>query len=170
MNIFIHYLDKELLDVYYPASRYTEDTIKKVCFSIKVAILLLKEKEHIYIPVSNYFESDLAKKVLECFRDIVDLDYIRLVSSSKTLPSFIKKKRIVYPSLYTQTQIYEEEEKILEKNVPGIWTPRFRSATADIISNWEKNIDNSFWKKLYRYSNYKKISSFEKAMESIPKK
>ena len=170
MNIFIHYLDKELLDVYYPASRYTEDTIKKVCFSIKVAILLLKEKEHIYIPVSNYFESDLAKKVLECFRDIVDLDYIRLVSSSKTLPSFIKKKRIVYPSLYTQTQIYEEEEKILEKNVPGIWTPRFRSATADIISNWEKNIDNSFWKKLYRYSNYKKISSFEKAMQSIPKK
>lgn len=170
MNIFIHYLDKELLDIYFSAPNYSENIIKKVCFSIKIAILLLDEGEHIYVPVSNYFESNLAKTVLEHFRNIIDLDYIRLVSSSSTLKGFIEKKKIVYPSLYTKEQIVEEESKILENNVPGIWTPRSNSATKDIITQWTKNIDSKLWEQLYKISNYKKISTFENAMAEIPKK
>lgn len=169
MNIFIHYLDKELLDIYF-TKRYSEDIVRKVSFSIKVALLLIKSDEYIYIPASNYFESYLAQIVLEQFRDIVDMNFIRLVSSSNNLNSFVKKKKTVYPSLYTKDQIVEEEEKILDKNVPGIWTPRRNSATSDIISNWEENIDSSFWAELYKISNYKKINSFEKDMATIPKK
>ena len=169
MNIFIHYLDKELLDIYSTQS-YSENTIRKVVFSIKVAILLLKNDEYVYVPASNYFESNLAKIVLEEFRDIVDLNFIKLVSSSNTLKGFVKKKIQVYPSAYTKEQIVEEKEKILIKDVPGIWTPRMNSATKDIVSSWERNIDNSFWEKLYRISKYKKIDSFEKDIAAIPKK
>jgi predicted nucleotide-binding protein len=170
MNIFIHYLDKEVLDIYYLPQRYSRETITKVCFSIKVALLLLGKEEYIYIPASNYFESNLAREVLEYFRDIVDLNYIRLVSSSSTLQGFVSKKKIVYPSLYAKEQFAEEEEIILEKNVPGIWTPRRNSATSDIISNWRKNIDDSIWSELYNHSDYKKIDSFERAMAAVPQK
>lgn len=169
MNIFIHYLDKELLDIY-STRNYPEDTIKKVVFSIKVALLLLEKEECIYIPASNYFESKLSKIVLEYFRDIVDLNFIKLVSSSVTLREFVRKKKIVYPSLYTKEQIVEEEERILDRNVPGIWTPRNNSATSDIVANWKENIDSSQWSQLYKISNYKTISAFEKDMAAIPKK
>jgi len=169
MNIFIHYLDKELLDIY-STKKYTENTIRKVVFSIKIALLLLENDEAIYVPASNYFESDLAKIVLEKFRDIVDLNFIKLVSSSKTLNGFVKKKMLVYPSAYTSTQIVEEEEKVIENDVPGIWTARKNSATLDIISNWEQSIDGSFWENLYKISKYKNVDSFEKDIASIPKK
>ena len=92
------------------------------------------------------------------------------MSSSSTLKGFIEKKKIVYPSLYTKEQIVEEESKILENNVPGIWTPRSNSATKDIITQWTKNIDSKLWEQLYKISNYKKISTFENAMAEIPKK
>ncbi len=169
MNIFIHYLDKELLDIYSTKS-YSENTIRKVVFSIKIALLLLENDEYVYVPASNYFESSLAKIVLEKFRDIVDLNFIKLVSSSNTLNGFVQKKMSVYPSAYTEEQIVEEKEKILDKDVPGIWTPRVNSATSDIVSSWEKNIDNSFWEKLYDISKYKNIDSFEKDMAAIPKR
>ena len=171
MNIFIHYLDKELLDIYL-TKKWSENqnVIRKVSFSIKVAILLVEDNEHIYVPASNYFESNLARKVLEDFRDLIDLNFIKLVSSSNTLQGFIEKKRNVYSSLYTKDQIIEEVEEILEKNVPGIWTPRKNSATSDIILSWENNIDSSIWSELYKISNYKKINSFENAMEAIPKR
>ena len=93
MNIFIHYLDKEVLDIYYLPQRYSREIITKVCFSIKVALLLLGKEEYIYIPASNFFESNLAREVLEYFRNIVDLNYIRLVSSSSTLRGFVSKKK-----------------------------------------------------------------------------
>ena len=169
MNIFIHYLDRELLDIYLP-TKYTKDHIKKILTSIKIAILMLNNDENIYVPASNYFESKLAQMVLEYFRDIVDMNYICMVSSSNTLRKFVEKKKIVYPSLYTEDQIFEEDEKIIYKNVPGIWTPRKSSATVDIVTGWKKNLDDSSWEKLYKISNYKKVNSFEKAMASIPKK
>lgn len=168
MNIFIHFLDKELLEIY-SSRRYTEDIIRKVTFSIKVALLLLEKDESIYIPASNYFESDLAQIVLEKFRDIVDLGYIKLVSSSSTLERFVKKKKNVYSSLYTKEQVLEKEEQILDRNVPGIWTPREASATTDIVTNWQVNIDSSFWSDLYNISKYRKVSSFEKDLSNIPK-
>lgn len=171
MNIFIHYLDKELLDIYL-TKNYSEnkDVIRKVLFSIKVALLLLEDNEYIYVPASNYFESNLARIVLEDFRDIIDLNFIKFVSSSNTLQGFVRKKKTVYSSLYAKKQIVEEVEKILEKNVPGIWTPRNSSATADIVSNWEEHIDSSSWAELYEISDYKKINSFENAMAVIPRK
>ena len=169
MNIFIHYLDKELLDIY-STKKYSQDTIHKVIFSIKIALLFLNDDEYVYIPASNYFESNLAKIVLESFRDIIDLNFIRLVSSSNTLRGFVRKKKIVYPSLYTDEQIIEEEEKLLDKNVPGVWTMRKNSATEDIILNWEKDVNSAHWESLYKVSNYKKISSFERDLALIPQK
>lgn len=114
MNIFIHYLDRELLDIYV-TGKYSEQTLKKVKFSIKLALLLIGQDEYVYIPASNYFESNLAQRALEDFGDIIDLNYIRLVSSSSTLKGFVKKKEKVYPSYYTKEQVLEEREKILEK-------------------------------------------------------
>lgn len=167
MNIFIHYLDKELLDIYFPKG-YSADIIKKVSFSIKIALLLINNDECVYIPTSNYFESTLAQSALEPFRDIVDLGYIEMVSSSRTLKDFLKKKKKVYPEVYTKEQIAEEEEKILDNNVPGIWTQRQESATADIISSWSEDIDNIFWSQLYNISNYKDVNSLEKDLAEIP--
>lgn len=169
MNIFIHYLDKELLDMY-TTSYYSEKIIEKVILSIKVALLLIENDEYIYVPASNYFESQLAKDVLDAFGDIIDLNFVKLISSSNSLNEFIEKKKIVYPSLYSAEQIEEENNKIIEKNVPGIWTQRSNSATNDIIIDWKKNIDSSRWSSLYKESNYRKISTFEKDMENIPKK
>ena len=168
MNIFIHYLDKELLDIYLPAN-YHENLIKKVLISIKIALLLLENEECIYIPASNYFESILARNVLENFRDIGDMNYICMISSSSTLRKFVEKKKIVYPSLYTKKQSFVEEQ-ILDKSVPGTWTKRERSATDDIIFSWERNINNSLWHELFKICNYKKVNSFERAMASIPRK
>ena len=116
MNIFIHYLDKELLDMY-TTSYYSEKIIEKVILSIKVALLLIENDEYIYVPASNYFESQLAKDVLDAFGDIIDLNFVKLISSSNSLNEFIEKKKIVYPSLYSAEQIEEENNKIIEKNV-----------------------------------------------------
>lgn len=70
---------------------------------------------------------------MDAFGDIIDLNFVKLISSSNSLNEFIEKKKIVYPSLYSAEQIEEENNKIIEKNVPGIWTQRSNSATNDII-------------------------------------
>lgn len=168
MNIFIHYLDKELLDIYCSSTKYSISVFEKVCLSIKVALLLLEDSDHIYIPVSNYFESNFARDVLEQFRDIRDLDYIRMVSSSSSLSSFIEKKIEVYPSLYSKEQLMEEKEKILVTNIPGTWGSRLSSATKDIVVDWRGSINDTFWEDLYKLCKYKKVSIFENALADIP--
>lgn len=62
MNFFIHYLDKELIDIY-TNGKHNKETIKKVVVSIKIAILLLDDNDSIYVPASNYYESELAREI-----------------------------------------------------------------------------------------------------------
>ena len=169
MNIFIHYLDQEVLDMN-SASNYTPEVINKIIFSIKLAILLVDEDEYVYIPVSNYFESHLAWVVLERFREIKDCGLIKFPSSSKNFEAFIKKKKIVHPVRFSEKEIYEKEKMIYENQIPGIWAVRKNSATEDIIAKWDENIDSSSWGELYKISKYTKPSHLENVLSWIPEK
>lgn len=169
MNIFIHYLDQEILDMN-SANSFTPAFVNKIIFSIKLAILLTDDGEYVYIPVSNYFESHLAWTVLEEFRELKDCDLIKFSSSSKNIESFLKKKKIVHPIRFSEKEIYEKEQKIYENHVPGRWTVRGKSATDDIITKWDENIDSSVWGDLYKLSKYTKPSHLENVLSAIPVK
>lgn len=164
MNLFIHYLDKEILD-----HLWLPNNIDNLCDELEVSIkiaLLLSDTE-IYIPFSNYCESVLAKKVIDRFSGLISFGVINLVSSSSSFKDFLEKKEKSH-LIYQTPQVKENIEFTLEKGIPGNWRQREKSATDDIANTWNKKIDDSCWSTLYTLTKYKSVAQFEKALSKVP--
>lgn len=164
MNLFIHYLDKEILD-----HLWLPNNIDNLCDELEVSIkiaLLLSDTE-IYIPFSNYCESVLAKKVIDRFNGLISFGVINLVSSSSSFKDFLEKKEKSH-LIYQTPQVKENIEFTLEKGIPGNWRQREKSATDDIANTWNKKIDDSCWSTLYTLTKYKSVAQFEKALSKVP--
>lgn len=164
MNIFIHYLDKEVLETI-PLPKDRTALESELIVSIKIALLLCSD--YVYIPFSNYCESTLAKNVVESFRQVSQLAAIKLVSSSTALEDFLEKKLNSY-EIYQSSKIQEQIDQTIERGIPGVWEQRHHSATSDITAVWGASIGDNFWDELRKLTNYKKISRFEKELSLVP--
>lgn len=165
MNIFIHYLDKELLDLNL-LTKPDRATIDDATMAIKIAILLTNRDEHVLVPASSYFESELGMRVLERFRDIADLGILHFVSTSQTLKGFIEKKYEEHPLVYQAPRFHGLQNELIR--VPAFWRKRKNSATEDIREAWKNRIDSNAWEDLYKITKYRKPSVFETALAKIP--
>lgn len=169
-SIFIHYLDMEFIKLFKLIETHGEQKIfEEFQLATRLACLLANQK--IVIPASNYFESNIANKIINDIRPFRDLGYISLVSSSINMIDFINKKKEQYCDDTSRYPLYFQE---FSKNgiilpVNGTWVKRNNSATEDISRSWIASIDNSeTWEKFYKYSSHRKIEKFQTELSKIP--
>lgn len=169
-DFFLYHLDNELQKLF-SLKAYNYQSLKnKFTLITKFAFLLCYES--LYIPASNYFESDLSFNTLNEFKELSEIGAIQLVSSSYNLDQFLLKKRnqfedeTVY-NKYHYSDFLNAENKII---LPGKMKKREGSASNDIKSGWYKSINNTgFINNLYRYSSVT-ASKFESALFEMPQK
>ena len=169
-DVFLYHLDNEvqkLFSIEYYNMQHVEREFEVVT---KVGFLICKNA--IYIPASNYFESDLAYNILNKLKDFRTVGAIKLLSSSYNLKEFLSKKSIQYgeaivPPVFHYKDFYDPGK---ESSLPGQMKKRKSSATDDIKASWYRNLSNSeFKEELYRlHSNEITASKFEDSLYEMP--
>lgn len=135
-DIFVYHLDNGLQKLF-SLNRYDDYQLYKTFKTVtRVAFLVCKER--ILIPASNYFESNLAHRILDELKELNEIGSIILISSSTNIDELIKKKAtqhgesLLIPSYHYQDFInINDERKII---LPGTLKKREGSASLDIKS------------------------------------
>lgn len=171
-DIFLYHLDNELQKLF-RLNRYNYKLLY-TSFKLVVRVAFLVCKKKILIPASNYFESDIAFKILNELRELNDIGAISLISSSHNIDALLKKKlrqhgNNISLSHYHYADFLNESQDIV---LPGTLTKRGRSATIDIKSEWYSTIaDSSMKNELFNLSlNTTKASQFEDILYEVPRK
>ena len=171
-DIFLYHLDNELQKLF-RLNRYNYKWLY-TSFKLVVRVAFLVCKKKILIPASNYFESDIAFKILNELRELNDIGAISLISSSYNMDALLKKKlrqhgNNISLSHYHYADFLNESQDIV---LPGTLTKRGRSATTDIKSEWYSTIaDSSMKNELFNLSlNTTKASQFEDILYEVPRK
>lgn len=171
-DIFLYHLDNELQKLF-RLNRYNYKLLY-TSFKLIVRVAFLVCTKKILIPASNYFESDIAFKVLNELQELNDIDAISLISSSHNIDALLQKKisqhgnNISLPH-YHYVDFLNESQGIA---LPGTLKKREQSATTDIKSEWYSIIaDSPIKNKLFNLSlNTTKASQFEDILYEIPHK
>ena len=169
-NFFLYHLDNELQKLFALKTYNHRVLLENFNLIIKLAFLLCNDT--LYIPASNYFESDLSFNSLNNFKELSEIGAIQLVSSSYNLDEFLERKvnqfkgEILFENYHYSDFLNIENEIVL----PGQMKKRDGSASKDIKEGWQKRINNkSFTENLYRYSSVS-ASKFEDALYEMPQK
>jgi hypothetical protein len=170
-NIFIHFLDHELIELFelenHPRKTYIFQEFR---FAVRLALLLCENS--IVIPASNYFESLFAQQLLGEVKEFGELGYINFVSSSLNISEFIYKKQSQYSADKDRYPIYfNPSSSNLLSSIQIKWLLRTKSSTSDIKSYWIDNIGNSaVWSKIYKLSNANSTEQFESELLKVPER
>lgn len=171
-DIYLYHLDNELQKLY-DLNKYNYCEIyTKFKLITRVAFLLCYKK--ILIPASNFFESNIAFKILNELKELNDIDAISLISSSDNIDALFRKKQLQHGNNislpnYHYTEFINKSQDII---LPGSLKKRERSATLDIKSEWFSAIASSPVRdKLYSLTeDYIKASIFEDKLFEVPEK
>ena len=165
-RIFIHYLDKYVLDLF--SFRNSHLITKELRFATRLAFLLCSD--HIIIPASNYFETQIAKTIIDEYQDFVKFGYLEFASSSINLEEFFVEKQIQYSVDKNLYPLYfPDTSKNLNDIIPAKWVPRNRDATEDIAKFWLESIGNpKIWERFFKLGGHDNIEKFENELSEIP--
>lgn len=170
-NIFLYHLDHEIHKLFRIHTTYSHQVIYN-CFKLITRLAYLLSTKSIIIPASNYFESDIAFKIINELAPLNEFGVIHLASSSLTLEDLLNKKSVQHPSP-NQRYYYDDfrnQERESPLYLPGTLITRKRSAGADIQKCWLDSIGSgSIWAKLFMtiQGNFS-IDKFESIMYSVP--
>lgn len=169
-NIFIYHLDHELHKLFALDKAYSLNDIY-CAFNRVTRLAFLLSRENLLIPASNYFESDIAFKIINSLNFLNQFGYIKFISSSYNLNDLHYKKIAqhgdnIYLSSYHYKDFLESQSPI---SLPGTLVKRANSASSDIKSAWLESIDDgAIWQELFKVSKSKKPSIFEKEISKMP--
>lgn len=168
-RIFIHFLDYEIFHGFgldkLPQSKVLEE------FFLAFRFALLITDTNVVIPASHYFESEMARQIIELHRSFAEYGFIDLAAATLDIPEFLDKK---------QQQYFNERERHARYFDPHLneahiksrarWIIKLSDTTRDIAADWEAGInDSSRWGKMYSIQRLKqKPSEFERQIESVP--
>lgn len=171
-NVFLYHLDNELQKLF-SINRYSQEYIYSE-FSMVTKVAFLICKDTLYIPASNYFESDIAFNILNKLKDLNIVGAFSFLSSSYNLQELIKKKSIQHNDKKIQSSYHYREFENPKKDIifPGKLRKRNKSASVDIKNGWESAIDDiSFKSNLYEFARGKvSASKFEDYLYEMPGK
>ena len=131
----------------------------------------LLSSDSLLIPASNYFESDIAFKIINSLDFLNQCGYIKLISSSYNLDNLLDKKLAQHGENIHLSSYHYKDFITLERSIslPGTLVKRTHSASTDIMSAWEASINNSvLWQHLYKVSKSKNPSKFENEISKLP--
>lgn len=174
-DIFIYHLDAELLKLYINPSRYNPKTVEEV-FScvLKIAFLLCGANNHLLIPASHFFESDIAYNNLSFFSSFLEDDLIHLLSQSGNFQLFLEKKMEQHEGHISAEQFHYKDYYKNDNGLylPGSYHKREKSSSKEIRKNWLSSIGNKdIWDPYYEMIDYSdSYSVFEEKLGKIPER
>ncbi|HTT84589.1 MAG TPA: hypothetical protein VMF67_14005 [Rhizomicrobium sp.] len=125
--LFLHFFDLHFLEER-GISRLSQHIRSEASLALRISIVLGSE---VYVPAASYYESPLARSLLNQFRGTDAEAAILLIGSGGTIWEFAEEKRPQYAAGSTQASIYSQVQ-----DQPFPWRRRLRSASADISSSW----------------------------------
>lgn len=170
-NIFLYHLDYEMHKLFHIRATYSQQTIYN-CFKLITRLAYLLSTESIIIPASNYFESDIAFRIINELAPLNEFGVLKLTSSSLTLEDLLAKKSIQHssPSQHYHYDDFRNQDRETPLYLPGSLIKRERSASTDIRQAWLESIGKgSDWANLYKTMRRNvSIDGFESVMYSVP--
>lgn len=173
-QIYLYHLDYELQKLFRLEKAFNKRLIFSCMSSVTKVAYLLCEKS-ILVPASNYFESDLAFKMLNNIGtfNMNKTGAIKLPSSSYNLEELLAKKEIQHAENFFQTGYHyvdflKEKRKIF---LPGMMIKRNSSASKDIEKIWLREASSTLGNELYNVMGGECIASqLEDKIYQVPEK
>lgn len=170
-NLLIHFLDREVLDLESTRSRYRDDLIAaEVRSALKVGLLFTPGS--LLLPLSSYFESELAYRFSEEWGSLFAAQELQVVASELDYGDFIETKREQYKREPKRHPGYYDKKFALKLHdlAPSL-VRRTRSSTADIGINWRNYFadDTDLLKGLWRARKEIGVAKFERTVVDVPR-
>lgn len=172
-DIFIYHLDGELIKLYISPSRYRMTEVKvELDRILRVAFLLCKKR--LLIPISSFFESDIAFHSILSFEPLIKYNVIHLISTSGNLKLLLEKKQREHGDNISSSQFHYIDFLKHDSGIylPGTLSKRQRSSSKDIMSSWLSSIGNmDIWAPYFEQIDYSdRYTSFENKLARIPER
>lgn len=169
-DIFVYHLDNEMQKLFCLNQFNSFELYEVFKLITRVAFLICDER--ILIPASNYFESDLAFKIINELKELNEIGAISLISSSHNLNELLNKKtiqhgdNILLPDFHYKEFLGEQRELL-----PAKLIKRERSASSDIKLGWYNSINNSeIRNSLVKFlSDTIKLTKFDDILYDVPR-
>ncbi|MDR0917763.1 MAG: hypothetical protein LBM93_00710, partial [Oscillospiraceae bacterium] len=168
-NIFVHFLDAELQKLYINSS-YNPININRF-FKTAMFLAFLLAKEKIIIPISNYFESDIAFNLVNYFQSISEHNCIEFASTAPDLNSLLNKKQVEHRNNFEKKGFHYADflQSDTEIYLPATLKQRRISSSQYIKEDWLSLIGkDETWRELSRTLPNIKYSDLEYRLESVP--
>lgn len=168
-NIYLYHLDAEVQKMYIRQNRYDVQKIKESFLNIvKIAFLLCKS--HLFVPFSNYLESELAYDCLNYFAKMeISLNPIVLLSTSPNMEMAFNKKREEHDENFNNPDFRYNHFLYGCLDLPGAFQQRQNSASEDIEKSFVESIGSGIWVP-FKNTMSKKMTDFDKdeSLTAIP--
>lgn len=169
-NIFLYHLDNEL-EKLFSLHRYDSNNVYSTLKMVtRVAFLLCKD--HIYVPASNYFESNYAFQILNELLELREINAIKFVTSSYNIDDLLNNKKEQYSEDVLLKHFHYGDFLSPEKRIllPGSLVKKKRSASIDIKNGWYQTIgETSLLNDLFPFAlDGTKVGDFEDSFYSLP--
>jgi len=171
-DIFVHVLDHEVLELYGVFDRFSPALIREEC-EIALKLGYLFTDRTLLIPLSSYFESGLAKDVVDGMRPLAAIGDVHFLSSESNYEAFIDAKREQYKGDRNRYPRYFEPDAA--EQMKALMVPlriRTRSSTKDIGLGWTASIERAepLWASLYSSGFSGSVEEFEKSIRGVPER
>lgn len=131
----VSFLDHDVLAFYGVAP---ETPVVQLNAATAVRFALLACGEFIVLPASSYFETPLAREIVQALPEFVDARWIRLLGRARDPGEFVSHKQGQYASDRERHPVYFEKEP---DAIDALWIPKTTSTTRAIVSGFTEAID-----------------------------
>jgi DNA-binding CsgD family transcriptional regulator len=168
--VFVHFLDHEIFYTFGLHQRNQQRVESEFRFAFRIALLLAAD--NVILPASHFFESPLARQILQEHGVFAEFGYISLASNTLNVGEFLQQKQQQYGVELDRYPLYfEATPSTVEAESPTRWVLKSRNTTKDITSSWMESIgDSKTWESVYNHSHSPSTSAFENDLVLVPEK
>lgn len=172
-NIFLFFFDNEIHKLYGIKNYRKEQIIDSLSLATKFAILYCSDS--VYIPLSNYLESDISFELLNNLAlDTEHYNVVKLLSSSNNIDELLERKKAEHASDFFRKGYHYQDFLQNDKKIflPGTMVKRTSSASKDILTEWTSDNNNlQIAKDIFEtFPEYYHGINLEQLIGDIPKK
>jgi hypothetical protein len=171
-DVFVHFLDHEILDLYNIAKGFRDDEVLAESTSA-LRIGYLFTTGSLLVPLSSYFESGLARAVLRSLRTLGEVGDLQIVASSEDYATFIYEKQEQYKHDRKRYPLYFAEDGIKELLTLRIPLKlRRASSTRQITRGWKNSLTDlpDLWSPIFASGNPGSTEQFENSIDDLPER
>lgn len=171
-DLLLHFLDHEVLDLYNVEGRFGRSFVRQEAESV-LRIGYLLTAGSLLLPLSSYFESPVARAVVDGCRLLVSAGDLEFIAGTTDYDAFLEAKREQYskaPDRYPE--YFKGGTGIDVRDLRASLRLRELSSTQDIAAGWKRSLEdeNDVWKELVRPATPARRRILTRELLSIPER